>query len=128
MDEVKHRPIVHPYIAAMIAAAVTIGASLLLKHSSVHGALRTLVALSPLPFFSYLVISMVRSGRDLDEFQMRVQLETILGAFLSSSIILLLGGFLQWAGTLGPINLAFAWPMMAAAYTVSYAIASRRYR
>jgi hypothetical protein len=88
---------------------------------------RIAIALIPLPFFAYLTVSLIRSGRGLDEFQLRIQLEAIMGAFLSSALLLLSAGLLQWAGAIGPINLAFVWPLMAVLYTLSYSLAARRY-
>jgi hypothetical protein len=105
-----------------------IGSSLLLADGGRQLPVRIAIALLPLPFYAYMTFSLIRAGRALDEFQLRVQLEAILGAFLSTSLLLLFAGLLQWAGAMRPINLAFVWPLMALLYTVSYSIADRRYR
>ena len=118
---------VHPYIVALLAAAAMIGSSILLREGPRGMPARIAIALIPLPFFAYLTVSLIRSGRGLDEFQLRIQLEAVMGAFLSSALLLLSTGLLQWAGAIGPINLAFVWPLMAVLYTLSYSLAARRY-
>ena len=122
------KPTLHPYLIALIAAAAMIGSSVLLKLGPQQLPVRVIFALIPLPFFGYLTVSLIQSGRALDEFQLRIQLEAVLGGFLSTALLLLFAGLLQWAGAIGPINLAFAWPLMALLYTISYSIAGRRYR
>jgi hypothetical protein len=52
----------------------------------------------------------------------------VLGAFLSTSLLLFFVGLLQWAGAIGSINLAVVWAIMALLYSLSYFIALRRYR
>lgn len=122
------RPALHPYLIALIAAVAMIGSSLLLKLGPQQMPVRVIFALIPLPFFAYLTVSLIQSGRALDEFQLRIQMEAVLGGFLSTALLLLSAGLLQWAGAIGPINLAFVWPLMAVLYTISYSIAGRRYR
>jgi hypothetical protein len=115
-------------LIALIAAVAMIGSSLLLKLGPQQMPVRVIFALIPLPFFAYLTVSLIQSGRALDEFQLRIQMEAVLGGFLSTALLLLSAGLLQWAGAIGPINLAFVWPLMAVLYTISYSIAGRRYR
>ena len=81
-----------------------------------------------MPFYVYSTLSMISVGRALDEFHVRLQLEAVLAAFLSTSLVVLLAGLLQWAGALGPINLALVMPLMVLLYIVSYLVALRRYR
>jgi hypothetical protein len=105
-----------------------IGSSLLLRVGAWQLPARILIALIPLPFYAYLTFSMISAGRALDEFHTRVQLEAVLGAFLSTSLLLFFVGLLQWAGAIGSINLAVVWAIMALLYSLSYFIALRRYR
>lgn len=121
-------PAVHPYVIALVAAAAMIGSSILLAAGGWQLSVRILIALIPLPFYAYLTFSLVSAGRALDEFHLRVQLEAVLGAFLSSSLLLFVVGLLQWAGAIGSINLAVVWAIMALLYSLSYFIALRRYR
>jgi hypothetical protein len=105
-----------------------IGSSILLAAGGWQLPVRILIALIPLPFYAYLTFSLIGAGRALDEFHVRVQMEAVLGAFLSTSLLLFLAGLLQWAGAIGSINLALAWPLMALLYAICYSIALRRYR
>ena len=128
MSRTPSSPAVHPYVIALVAAAAMIGSSILLAAGGWQLPVRILIALIPLPFYAYLTFSLIGAGRALDEFHVRVQMEAVLGAFLSTSLLLFLAGLLQWAGAIGSINLALAWPLMALLYAICYSIALRRYR
>jgi hypothetical protein len=131
MPDTPSSPAVRPSVLgliALVAAGAMIGSSLLLAAGRWQPAMRILIALIPLPFYAYLTFSTVRAGRALDEFHLRVQLEAVLGAFLSTSLLLFFVGLLQWAGAVGSINLALVWPLMALLYGICYLISLRRYR
>jgi hypothetical protein len=115
-------------LTAILAAAVDIGASLMLRHLDLSPAARIAVALLPVPANVWLLVMIVRSVRKLDEFQKRVHLEAVVIAFLATGLAVFVYGFLQKAQAVGPLNMALVWGFMGIFYALGYFIAARHYR
>jgi hypothetical protein len=116
------------FVGALLAAAVDIGAALLLARSDLALLGRTLAALLPLPFNIAVIVLLVKSIRRLDEFQRRVHFEAVVIAFLSTGLAVLLWGYLQKAQIVGPVNVGLVWVPMTVFYCVGYLAAARHYR
>src|SRR5579863_5308031 len=90
---------------ALLAAAIDIGASLMLRHLDLGPISRIAVALLPIPANLGLIVKIVRSVRTLDDFQKRVHFEAVVIAFLATALAVLTYGFLEKADAVGPMNM-----------------------
>jgi hypothetical protein len=129
MDRVQSSSVVARFIGvALAASAIDIVASWMLKHSDLGPAQRVAVALLPLPGNLALIALVLRSIRQLDEFQKRVHFEAVTIGFLATGVVVFVYGYLQKAQAVGPLNLAFIWVFMSFTYAIGYCIAVRHYR
>jgi len=115
-------------LTALFAAAVDIGASLMLRYLDLSTAPRIGVALLPIPANVWLLVMIVRSVRRLDEFQKRVHLEAVVIAFLATGLAVFIYGYLQKAEVVGALNMAMVWGFMGIFYALGYVISARHYR
>jgi Kef-type K+ transport system membrane component KefB len=115
-------------LTALVAAAVDIGASLMLRYLDVSPAARIAMALLPVPANVWLLVMIVRSVRKLDEFQKRVHLEAVVIAFLATGLAVFVYGYLQKAQAVGALNMGLVWGFMGIFYALGYFIAARHYR
>ena len=115
-------------LTALFAAAVDIGASLMLRHLDLSAAPRIGVALLPVPANVWLLVMIVRSVRRLDEFQKRVHLEAVVIAFLATGLAVFIYGYLQSAQVAGSLNVGLVWGFMGIFYALGYVLAARHYR
>ena len=115
-------------LTALVAAAIDIGASLVLRHTEPGQAGKIAVALTPVPANVALLVMILRSVRKLDEFQKRVHFEAVLIAFLATGLAVFIYGYLQKADAVGPLNMALVWGFMGIFYALGYFIAARHYR
>jgi hypothetical protein len=115
-------------LIALLAAAVDIGASLMLRYLDLGTISRIAVALLPVPANLGLIVKIVRSVRGLDDFQKRVHLEAVVIAFLATALAVLTYGFLEKADAVGPMNMVVVAGFMGIFYALGYHIAARHYR
>ncbi len=86
-------------------------------------------ALLPVPVFAWLIYSIVRGTRALDELERRIQLEALALAFPAALVILFTAGLLDLAGFHGEGNwdLPRLLPLVLLPYWFGLALARRRY-
>jgi hypothetical protein len=115
-------------VTAVLAAAVDLIASSLLRNPEPGTAARIAIALMPLPGDIALIFLALRAIRTLDEFQKRVHFEAITVAFLSTGVAVFVYGYLQKAQVVGFLNAGLVWAFMLLFYAIGYVIAASHYR
>lgn len=118
-------------IAALLLIVVYFAVRALLESPSIRPPLRTLIALAPVPFFVWFLLSFHRAVRRLDEMQQRIQLEALVFAFPTTLLILMTLGLLQVAGiVLSPADWSYRHILQIAIvlYFLGITVAHRRYR
>jgi hypothetical protein len=116
-------------VSAGLAFVTYFGVRLLLENTALAGPLRVVVALLPVPFFVYFLLTEVRYMRNLDELKRRIQLEALAIAFPVVLLLLMTLGLLQGVA-LSPEEWSYRhiWFIALLAYGVSVRTAERRYR
>ena len=112
----------------ILAVAIDVVASLLLRRADFGSTVRILVALLPIPANVALIVMVLRGIRQLDEFQKRIHFEAVAMAFLSTGLATLMYGYLQKAQIVGPLNVGLVWAFMSFSYAFGYAVSARHYR
>jgi hypothetical protein len=115
-------------VTAVLAAAIDLIASSLLRNPEPGTAARIAIALMPLPGDIALIFLALRAIRTLDEFQKRVHFEAITVAFLSTGVAVFVYGYLQKAQVVGFLNAGLVWAFMLLFYAIGYVIAASHYR
>ena len=115
-------------LTAVLAAAIDLIASSLLRNPEPATAARIAIALMPLPGDIALIFLALRAIRTLDEFQKRVHFEAITVAFLSTGVAVFVYGYLQKAQVVGFLNAGLVWAFMLLFYAIGYVIAASHYR
>jgi len=113
---------------ALVASAIDVLASLLLRNSTLGITPRVAIAFMPLPGDIALIILALRAIRRLDDFQKRVHFEAVAVAFLSTGVAVFVYGYLQKAHAVGPLNAALVWLFMLVFYAIGYFIAASHYK
>lgn len=118
-------------LVGMGAYVALLFASLLLLRQLDAPALRALVAVLPAAPIAFVLRSMVRFIRGVDEMQQRIEFEAICIAAALVSFVYMTGGFLQMARVIDvPAGLAMLWvfPLVCGTYGIAKSIVARRYR
>ena len=118
-------------VSAGLAFVTYFGVRLLLENIALAGPLRIVVAMLPVPFFVFFLLTEVRYMRNLDELQRRIQLEALAIAFPVVLLLLMTLGLLQVAGVAisqEDWSYRHIWFIALAAYAVGVRTAERRYR
>lgn len=118
-------------LLAMGAYVLILFASVWLLHHIDEPALRTIVALLPVPPIAFALRAIVRYIRDSDEMQQRIELEAVCIATAFVSLLYLAGGFLQTAKVIDiPSSAALIWlfPLVCITYGLAKVVVARRYR
>lgn len=87
------------------------------------------VALAPIPVAAVALALLVRGARQLDELELRIQLEALATAFLLTILFLMILGLMQRAVVLKFEDWSYAhvWAMLPTLYFLGLTIARRRY-
>lgn len=115
-------------VTALLASAIDVLASLLLRNPELGSAARIAIALMPLPGDIALIFLTLRAIRTLDEFQKRLHFEAVTVAFLSTGVAVFVYGYLQKAHVVGFLNAGVVWAFMLLFYGIGYVIAASHYR
>lgn len=119
------------FMPAMAGYTLAIlGSVWLLKGHVADPALRTLVALAPVPFVAFAMRAMIRYIRDTDELQRRIEVEAVSFATALVSLGYFAAGLLQSAKVIDvPASAAMIWmfPLVCLVYGIAKAVISRRY-
>jgi hypothetical protein len=115
-------------VTALIAAALDIGASFLLRDPDLGRAARIAIALIPVPGNLALIALVLRGIRKLDDFQKRIHFEAVTVAFLSTGVAVFVYAYLQNANAVGPLNMELVWAFMLIFYAIGYLIARSHYK
>lgn len=116
-------------IAVASAALVYLAARLTLEIQSIGTAWRIGAAIAPVLAFGWLMYELLRSSRDLDEMQKRIQLEALATAYSLVFLLLMLLGLLELAIPLNRNDWAYrhVWQMQGLIYLAGVIFAYRRY-
>ena len=115
-------------VLSLLAALGMVAAALVHRHLDLSHPWDVLVALSPLPFFAWMMVDIVDLTGRLDEFQRRVQLEALAIGFLGTAVAMVAWGQLQRIDVAPDLDLGLAWAGMAFFYVVGVLTARRRYQ
>jgi hypothetical protein len=90
---------------------------------------RVAAALAPIPVAAVALALLVRGARQLDELELRIQLEALATAFLLTILFLMTLGLMQRAVVLKFEDWSYAhvWAMLPTLYFLGLIIARRRY-
>lgn len=104
-------------------------ARLVLEGATVPTWGRVAAALAPVPVAAVALLSIVRSARDLDELERRIQLEALAFAFLLTMLLLMTLGLIELAVALNPDDWSYrhVWAMLPVLYFAGLAWTRRRY-
>ena len=104
-------------------------AARIVLESSVPTWIRVVAALAPTPLAGAALLAIIRSARELDELEKRIQLEALAFAFVLSVLLLMTLGLLELAIQLNRDDWSYrhVWAMLPALYFAGLAIARRRY-
>jgi hypothetical protein len=126
----KTGPLSHPgpWVVAWIVA--WLGARLILDVDTTNPAwLKILAALIPAPLAGVALLSILRSARELDELEKRIQLEALAFAFVLSVLVLMTLGLMELAVVLNRDDWSYrhVWAMLPMLYFAGVILARRRY-
>jgi hypothetical protein len=105
------------------------GARLLLESDALQTWQRVAIAVAPIPVAAIALGLIVRGARELDELELRIQLEALATAFLLTILFLMTLGLMQRAVTLKFEDWSYAhvWAMLPTLYFLGLIVARRRY-
>ena len=130
MNNSNQRPLARNVVMMLISLAlyaVALVISLKWLQAGVDGPLKYSVALLPVLPALGIPLAVIRYCQAMDEFQQRIQLESLAFAFASAAIATFTYGFLQNAG-LPDVSWVWVWPVMAVCWIVGLLVARWRYR
>jgi hypothetical protein len=109
--------------------AAWIGARIVLESPSVPTWARVLAALAPTPLGGAALLAIVRSARELDELEKRIQLEALAIAFVLAVLLIMTLGLMELAVTLNRDDWSYrhVWAMLPPLYFAGLVFARRRY-
>jgi len=115
---------------AAVAAVVYFAARGLLENPALRPPLRTVIALVPVPFFLFFLLTELRLMRRLDELERHIQLEALALAFPAVLLLLLTLGLVELATPLSPADWSYrhVWIYCLGFYGIGVAVARRRYQ
>lgn len=116
--------------AVILSIATYFAARLLLEIPTLAQPLRLAIALAPVPFFVFLLISWLRSIRKMDELEQRIQLEALGIAFPVAMVLLMTLGLIELATPLSPADWSYrhVWQICLVLYFLGLTTARRRYQ
>ncbi len=118
-------------MAAMAVYVVTLVLSILmLKRMELAPLLRAVVALAPVVPIGFVLRTMIRYIRDVDEMQQRIELEAVSIATAMLCLLYMGAGFLQTSRVIDvPAGVAMIWvfPLACLFYGLAKVVVSRRY-
>ena len=124
------RPAARYAVTMLVSLAlyvVALVASLIWLKAGVEGPWKYAIAVLPVLPALGVPLAVIRFCRAMDELQLRIQLESLAFAFVSTAITTLTYGFLQNAG-LPNLSWVWVWPVMATCWIAGLLVARRRYR
>jgi hypothetical protein len=119
---------VHPYFAAALLIAAMLVSDAVLDRADPPFAARLALGLLPAAAAAYLVWTMVRYVRGLDELQRKIQAEALALAYTLVIVAAVAASHLHKAGVALPLEWEDGWGLLVFLYAVSYAVMARRYQ
>lgn len=115
--------------SASAFALAYFGARALLEFYAMATWLRIAVVLFPILPFGFLLLTIIRGIRKMDELERRIQLESLAIAFPLTFLLLMILGLLELAIRLKPEDWSYRhlWPVMFIFYLIGFMFAKRRY-
>jgi hypothetical protein len=114
-------------LSLFLYAAVLVVSISWLKTGVENEALKIAIAVMPVVPALGIPLAVIGYCRAMDEFQLRIQLESLAFGFAAAAIATFTYGFLQNAG-LPDVSWVWVWPVMAVCWMLGQLIARRRYR
>jgi hypothetical protein len=121
------RRYIQRFIASIVAYALLLPVSIWLMQQAGDSPARYLIALLPVVPVTFGILAFVRSLREMDELQRRIQFEAFGFSLGMTALVTFTLGFLERAG-FPPISMIWVLPIILAFWGIGGAIASRRYR
>lgn len=92
--------------------------------------IRTAIALAPLPFFIWYLLSWMRGVAQMDELERRIELEALGFAFPATLVLMMTLGLLDIAVALNPADFSLrnVWAMLPLLYYIGLWRAKSRYQ
>lgn len=120
----------HPYVAAGVMVLCVIASSQALEmwRARMPVAGRLAFGLLPMASAAYLIWTMARWIRDLDELQRKIQAEALSLAYTLAILLAVAFNYLHKAGFRLPLGWEDGMGILVALYGVCSAVVSRRYR
>ena len=115
------------FLGSMLAYALILVASIWLLKSNPEAAWRIPVALAPMVPAVFVMASVLRFVRRMDELQQRMQLEALAFSFCGTALATFAYGFLQGIG-FPMLNWTLVWPVMASFWIIGLVRSHWRYR
>jgi len=102
----------------------------ILESQNLTTALRVFVALFPVPFYVWFLVSFVRNVRGLDELERKIQLEALALAFPLAMLLIFTLGLMELAIDLPKEDWSYRhiWAMMPVLYFGSIVLARKKYQ
>lgn len=118
-----------PLVWGIAWFAAWVLARIVLEAPSVPTWARVAVALLPTPIAAAALYSIIRSARELDELEKRIQLEALAFAFVLALLLLMTLGLMELAIPLNRDDWSYrhVWAMLPPLYFAGQVIARRRY-
>lgn len=119
----------HTWTPAVLCVVTYFGARGVLEMQTIATAWRVVAALTPVPFFGWLLYRVVRNSRDLDEMQRRMQLEALAMSYGFVFMVLLTLGLVELALPLNKDDWSYrhVWQLQGLTYVMSLFFTYRRY-
>lgn len=118
------------FIAAVLFVLAYFTARMVLNQPEAGPALRIVFALLPVVPFIWMLWTIIKSIRALDELEQRIQLEALAVAYPLVLVFLMTLGLLEIAIDLPPQDFSYrhVWAMLPLFYFIGLLMARRRYR
>ena len=115
-----------PWVVAWFVSWI---AARVILESTVPGWMRVVAALLPTPLAGAALLAIIRSARELDELEKRIQLEALAFAFVLAVLLLMTLGLLELAIQLNRDDWSYRhiWAILPTFYFGGLLIARRRY-
>ena len=120
----------NPMVWGILWLVLYFGARGLLESDSLQPWQRVASALAPIPIAAVTLVSIVRGARQLDELELRIQLEALAIAYPLAIVLIMLLALVQLAMPLNPDDWSYRhiWPFLPMFWLGGQAIARRRYQ
>ena len=116
-------------VPSLIAAVTLVATAVVLKVFQFAPEIRIVISLIPVIPAAFLIWSMAKAIKHLDELQQKIQLEGLALAFGGTLILTIIAGMLQVAKVeLPSFSMLYVYAFMVILYTIGTTIAGRKFK